>query len=139
MGPAGRYVERVDSAGRVFWPSFYLCGGYRMNIQIFGKSKCFDTKKAERWFKERRIKFQAVDVKKYGMSLGELTSVKNAVGLAVMVDTGHPDAALLSYLASDQAKLEKLYQDPTLLRTPIVRNGRQATVGYCPDVWAHWQ
>lgn len=58
-----------------------------MNIQIFGKSKCFDTKKAERWFKERRIKFQAVDVKKYGMSLGELTSVKNAVGLAVMVDT----------------------------------------------------
>ncbi|MEJ8729576.1 Arsenate reductase and related proteins%2C glutaredoxin family [uncultured Flavonifractor sp.] len=110
-----------------------------MNIQIFGKSKCFDTKKAERWFKERRIKFQAVDVKKYGMSLGELTSVKNAVGLAVMVDTGHPDAALLSYLASDQAKLEKLYQDPSLLRTPIVRNGRQATVGYCPDVWAHWQ
>ena len=105
-----------------------------MNIQIFGKSK-----KAERWFKERRIKFQAVDVKKYGMSLGELTSVKNAVGLAVMVDTGHPDAALLSYLASDQAKLEKLYQDPSLLRTPIVRNGRQATVGYCPDVWAHWQ
>ena len=105
-----------------------------MNIQIFGKSKCFDTKKAERWFKERRIKFQAVDVKKYGMSLGELTSVKNA-----MVDTGHPDAALLSYLASDQAKLEKLYQDPSLLRTPIVRNGRQATVGYCPDVWAHWQ
>ena len=65
--------------------------------------------------------------------------MKNAVGLAVMVDTGHPDAALLSYLASDQAKLEKLYQDPTLLRTPIVRNGRQATVGYCPDVWAHWQ
>ncbi len=56
-----------------------------------------------------------------------------------MVDTGHPDAALLSYLASDQAKLEKLYQDPSLLRTPIVRNGRQATVGYCPDVWAHWQ
>ena len=80
-----------------------------------------------------------MDVKKYGMSLGELTSVKNAVGLAVMVDTGHPDAALLSYLASDQAKLEKLYQDPSLLRTPIVRNGRQATVGYCPDVWAHWQ
>ena len=110
-----------------------------MNIQIFGTSKSFDTKKAERWFKERRIKFQAVDVKKYGMSLGELTSVKNAVGLAVMVDTGHPDAALLSYLASDQAKLEKLYQDPSLLRTPIVRNGRQATVGYCPDVWAHWQ
>lgn len=110
-----------------------------MNIQIFGKSKCFDTKKAERWFKERRIKFQSVDVKKYGMSLGELTSVKNAVGLEAMIDPGHPDAVLLSYLASGQAQLEKLYADPTLLRTPIVRNGRQATVGFCPDVWAEWK
>ena len=110
-----------------------------MNIQIFGKSKCFDTQKAQRWFKERRIKFQAVDVKKYGMSLGELTSVKNAVGLDNMIEPKHPDAVLLSYLAGDQAKLEKLYEDPTLLRTPIVRNGRQATVGYCSDVWSAWQ
>ena len=110
-----------------------------MNIQIFGLRKSFDTKKAERWFKERRIKFQAVDVKKYGMSLGELTSVKNAVGLDNMIDPAHPDAVLLSYLAGDPAKLEKLYEDPTLLRTPIVRNGRQATVGYCPDVWQTWE
>ena len=110
-----------------------------MNIQIFGERKCFDTKKAERWFKERRIKFQAVDVKKYGMSLGELTSVKNAVGLDNMIDPAHPDAVLLSYLAGDTAKLEKLYEDPTLLRTPIVRNGKQATVGYCPEVWADWK
>ena len=86
-----------------------------MNIQIFGKSKCFDTKKAERWFKERRIKFQAVDVKKYGMSLGELTSVKNAVGLAVMVDTGHPDAALLSYLAEERPDLVDEYLRDHLL------------------------
>ncbi|MCI8687902.1 MAG: ArsC family transcriptional regulator [Lawsonibacter sp.] len=109
-----------------------------MNIQIFGRSKCFDTKKAERWFKERRIKFQAVDLKKQGMSLGELTSVKNAVGLEAMVDSRHPDAVLVSYLAGDQAKLEKLFEDPALLRTPVVRNGRQATVGYCPEVWAGW-
>lgn len=110
-----------------------------MNIQIFGKSKCFDTKKAERWFKERRIKFQAVDVKKYGMSLGELTSVKNAVGLENMVDSRNPDAVLLSYLASDQAKLEKIYENPSLLHTPVVRNGKQATVGYQPDIWASWK
>ena len=71
-----------------------------MNIQIFGKSKCFDTKKAERWFKERRIKFQAIDLKKYGMSRGELSSVKNAVGLDNLIDQSHPDAVLLSYLAS---------------------------------------
>lgn len=110
-----------------------------MNIQIFGKSKCFDTKKAERYFKERRIKVQAIDVKKFGMSRGELTSVKNVVGLAALVDPTHPDAVLLSYLASEQAKLDRLFEDPSLLRTPIVRNGRQATVGYCPDVWANWQ
>ena len=93
-----------------------------MNIQIFGKSKCFDTKKAERWFKERRIKFQAVDVKKFGMSMGELNSVKNCVGIEAMVDEKHPDAVLLSYLASDGAKLEKLYEDPALLRTMGVRS-----------------
>ena len=110
-----------------------------MNIQIFGKNKCFETKKAERWFKERRVKFQAVDIKKYGMSRGELTSVKNAVGLDNLVDTSHPDAVLVSYLASNEAKLDKLYEDPTLLRTPIVRNGKQATVGYCPQVWESWK
>ena len=84
------------------------------------------------------MKFQAVDLKKQGMSLGELTSVKNAVGLEAMVDPKHPDAVLVSYLASDQAKLEKLFDDPSLLRTPIVRNGKQAAVGYCPEVWERW-
>ena len=110
-----------------------------MNIQIFGKNKCFDTKKAQRWFKERRVKFQFVDVKKFGMSLGELGSVKNAVGLNNMIDEKHPDAVLLSYLASDGAKLEKLFEDPGLLRTPIIRNGKKATVGYRPEVWETWE
>ncbi len=110
-----------------------------MNIQIFGKSKCFDTKKAERWFKERRIKFQAIDLKKYGMSRGELQSVKSAVGLEALVDETHPDAALVRYLAYEQDKMEKLFEDPTLLNTPIVRNGRQATVGYHPEVWETWK
>ena len=109
-----------------------------MNIQIFGSSKSFDTKKAERWFKERRIRFQSIDLKKYGMSRGELNSVCQAVGLEALVEPGHPDAVLLQYLASDQAKLDKLFQDPALRRTPIVRNGRQATVGYCPEIWASW-
>ena len=110
-----------------------------MNIQIFGTSKSFDTKKAERYFKERNIKFQAIDLAKYGMSRGELLSVKNAVGLEALIDTGNPDAALVTYLAYDADKLEKLLDDPRLLRTPIVRNGRQATVGYCPDVWKTWE
>ena len=109
-----------------------------MNIQIFGTSKCFDTKKAQRWFKERRISFQFVDLAKYGISPGELKSVKNAVGLEALVNAKHPDAALIQYLAYDEDKLDKLLENPKLLQTPIVRNGRQATVGYQPDVWSSW-
>ncbi|WP_130869349.1 arsenate reductase family protein [Intestinimonas massiliensis (ex Afouda et al. 2020)] len=110
-----------------------------MNIQIFGKSKCFDTKKAERWFKERRIKFQSIDLVKYGISPGELKSVMNAVGLEALIDQKHPDAALLNYLAYDADKAEKLLDNPKLIKTPIVRNGKQATVGYCPEVWESWK
>ena len=110
-----------------------------MNIQIFGKSKCFDTKKAERWFKERRIKYQYIDILKYGMSRGELASVKNAVGLEAMVDPADQDYPLFQYLAATEAKMDKLFEVPYLLKTPIVRNGKQATVGYCPETWEKWE
>ncbi len=110
-----------------------------MNIQIFGKPKCFDTKKAERWFKERRIKFQSIDLASYGIRPGELKSVLAAVGLEALIDQKHPDATLLRYLAYDGDKVEKLLENPRLLRTPIVRNGRQATVGYRPEVWKSWE
>lgn len=110
-----------------------------MNIQIFGTTKCFDTKKAQRWFKERRISFQFIDLKKYGISRGELSGVVKAVGLDALINPAHPDAALLEYLAYDQDRLEKLLENPAMLRTPIVRSGRQAAVGYQPDVWAAWK
>ena len=110
-----------------------------MNIQIFGKAKCFDTKKAERYFKERRIKYQYVDILKYGMSRGEIASVVNAVGLDAVVDPTDQDYPLFQYLASREAKLDKLYEVPYLLKTPIVRNGKKATVGYCPVVWKTWE
>ena len=110
-----------------------------MNIQIFGKSKCFDTKKAERYFKERRIKYQYIDLVRYGMSRGELTSVKNAVGLSALIDEQAPGAEVLTYLAYDADKLDKLFEDPRLIKTPVVRNGRQATVGYAPEVWKSWE
>ncbi len=110
-----------------------------MNIQIFGRSKCFETKKAERYFKERRIRYQYIDLGRYGISRGELQSVKNAVGLDALLDGKHPDAVLVTYLAHDADKLEKLFEQPELLKTPIVRNGRQATVGYCPEVWKGWE
>lgn len=111
-----------------------------MNIQIFGKAKSFDTKKAERYFKERRIKFQSIDVARYGMSKGELASVKAAVGgLDTLIDEKAKEAVLLKYLAQESAKEEKLLENPSLFKTPIVRNGKQATVGYCPDVWKTWE
>lgn len=110
-----------------------------MNIQIFGKSKCFDTKKAQRYFKERRVPFQNIDLLDKGISRGELKSVVAAVGLDALIDPRHPDAALLQYLAYDEDKLEKLLENPGLLKTPIVRNGRQATVGHCPEIWKTWE
>ena len=111
-----------------------------MNIQIFGKSKCFDTKKAERYFKERGIKFQSVDILSKGLSKGELDSVVKALGGKIdsVIDENSKDYAEIKYLL-DSEKPEKLEENPKLYKTPIVRNGRQATVGYCPDVWKNWE
>ena len=113
-----------------------------MNIQIFGKSKCFDTKKAERYFKERKIKVQSVDILQKGLSKGELNSVKQAVGgIENLVDPNCKDKDLLAlyqYLAQED-KEEKLLGNPKLFKTPIVRNGKKATVGYQPDVWNQWE
>ncbi|MDR0904814.1 MAG: ArsC family transcriptional regulator [Oscillospiraceae bacterium] len=110
-----------------------------MNIQIFGKPKCFDTKKAERYFKERRVKFQAISLREKGISRGEFNSVKAAVGLSAMIDGSADGAEILQYLAYDADREEKLLENPQWLKTPIVRNGRQATVGYAPDVWKSWE
>ena len=100
-----------------------------MNIQVFGTKKSFDTKKAQRYFKERRVKFQFIDLKEKGMSKGELESVARAVG---GID------ALLAYLSPDQ-KFDKLLENQHVLAEPVVRNGKQATVGYAPDVWKTWE
>lgn len=113
-----------------------------MNIQIFGKNKCFDTKKAQRYFKERRINFQMVDINSKGLSKGELKSVIDAVGDIEKLIKTDSDAYLestLRYLSDTDSKIEKLLESPELYRTPIVRNGKQATVGYCPEVWKSWE
>jgi len=110
-----------------------------MNIQIFGKSKCFDTKKAQRYFKERRVKFQDIDMVRYGMSRGEFNSVKQAVGLNNMIDEKAKDAEILTYLAYESDKEEKLFENQQWIKTPIVRNGKKATVGYQPEVWKAWE
>ena len=110
-----------------------------MNIQIFGKTKSFDTKKAERWFKERRIKYQYIDLIRYGMSRGELNAVVAAVGLDNLADPADQDYELFMRLARREDKLEKLFEVPEMIAAPVVRNGKQATVGYCPDVWKTWE
>ena len=113
-----------------------------MNIQIFGKSKCFDTKKAERYFKERRVKFQSIDLKKYGMSPKEFDSVLRAVGgIDNLIDWENKSQEItnMRYMEDKIAKEDKLFDDPSLMKTPIVRNGKQATVGYRPDVWETWE
>ena len=113
-----------------------------MNIQIFGKSKCFDTKKAERYFKERRIKYQYIDLNRYGMSGKEFDSVLRAVGgIDNLIDweSKSDQITLMKYMEDKRAKEDKVFDEPTLMKTPIVRNGKLATAGYQPDVWAKWE
>ena len=139
-GPFRRQTQRR----RLFSPGArpVLNGGNLLNIQIFGKSKCFDTKKAERWFKERRIKFQSIDLVKFGMSGKEFDSVLRAVGgIDNLIDWENKSQEItnMKYMDDKIAKEDKVYDDPSLMKTPIVRNGKQATVGFCPEIWATWE
>jgi arsenate reductase-like glutaredoxin family protein len=113
-----------------------------MNIQIFGTTKCFDTKKAQRYFKERGIKFQFIDLKEKGLSKGEYSSVKQSVGgLENMMNSNCKDKdalALIRHIAEED-KDEKVLDNQQVLLTPIVRNGKKATVGYQPEVWKGWE
>lgn len=113
-----------------------------MNIQIFGRSKCFDTKKAERYFKERRIKYQYIDLDRFGMAGREFDSVLRAVGgvdKLIDWDGRSNEITLMKYMDDARAKEDKVFDDPSLMKTPVVRNGKQATVGYCPEIWALWE
>ena len=113
-----------------------------MNIQIFGKTKCFDTKKAERYFKERGIKYQYIDLKEKGMSKGELNAVCQAVGgLDALLDENCRDKdalALVRYIVEED-RMEKDLENQQVIKTPVVRNGKKATVGYRPEVWKGWE
>ena len=114
----------------------------KMNVQIFGTKKCNDTKKAERFFKERGIKYQFIDMKEKGMSKGEFNSVAQVNGgLENMINWESKDKdtlALIKYTA-DEDKLEKVLENPQVIKTPVVRNGRASTLGYQPDIWKGWE
>lgn len=118
-----------------------------MAIQIFGTNKNFDYKKAERFFAERRIQIQKVDLKEKGISKGELENIisllaKSAGGrnaaIEMIIDKNSPDYPSIAYL-DDEDKFEKILEKPMVLVQPIVRNGKEAcTVGYSPDIWKNW-
>ncbi len=137
----GEFIFFIDIA---FVDRCIICfskGENKMNIQIFGTKKCNDTKKAERFFKERGIKYQFIDMKEKGMSKGEFTSVAQANGgIENMIDWAGKDQdtlALIKYIA-DEDKLEKILENPQVIKTPVVRNGKKSTLGYSPDVWKGW-
>ena len=137
-----------------FDPHIIICGCFSsyqntinirknsMNIQIFGTKKCNDTKKAQRFFKERGIKFQFIDMTEKGMSKGEFNSVAQVNGgLDNMINWDGKDKdllALIKYIA-DEDKLDNVLENPQVIKTPVVRNGRQSTIGYRPDVWKTWK
>lgn len=112
-----------------------------MNIQIFGKNKCFDTKKAERYFKERRIQVQFVDMGKKAPSKKEVQLFLQQLGNPGAFDTesklyqGH----IVRFTSRTEAIIEAVMEEPQLLKTPIVRNGQKVTAGFCPDIWKDWQ
>ncbi len=109
-----------------------------MNIQIFGVKKCQDTRKAERYFKERGIGYQFVDLTIRGLSKGELSKVKAAVGLENLIDINGKEYERLNLKYIIHNREEMLLKNPLLLKTPLVRHGSQATVGYCPEIWRDW-
>ena len=112
-----------------------------MNIQIFGTNKSSDTKKDVRFFKERNIKFQLVDMKEKGLSKGEFNSVMQAVGgYENMLDEKCKDSEILTLIKylSPEDKIPKILKNQQVLKLPIVRNGKEATVGYTPDIWKGW-
>ncbi len=112
-----------------------------MNIQIFGLKKCSDSRKAQRFFKERQIRFQFVDLSQKGLSKGELRSVAARVPLTELIDRSGPRfvAKGLTHASLNGGRIQALLlEDPLLVRTPIVRNGREATVGHRPEIWKTW-
>ena len=112
-----------------------------MNIQIYCGKKNFDAEKEERYFKERRIPFQALDLKKHKLGEREIRMMISAIGIEKLIDREdkkvkeHPAC----YYDREELLIPAIQENPWLLRLPIVRNGNKMTLGYQPDVWAQWE
>lgn len=109
-----------------------------MNIQIFGTKKCNDTKKAQRFFKERGIKFHFRDLAEKGVSQGELDNIKRAVDPDELIDKEGKQYKKRNFEYMKYNMEEELLEDPLLFKTPIVRNDHKVTLGNQPEVWIQW-
>lgn len=112
-----------------------------MNIQIYCGKKNFDAQKTERYFKERRIPFQSLDLKKHKLGEREIRLMISTIGLDTLIDREdkkvkeHPAC----YYDREELLIPAIQENPWLLKVPIVRNGSRMTVGYKPEIWEAWQ
>ncbi len=112
-----------------------------MEVQVFGTKKCADTRKALRFFAERRIKTHFVDLVERAASLGELTRFAQKFGVGALIDmrsTRYEALGLGSARYSDERWLDRLVEEPLLLKTPLVRWQNKLTIGAAEDTWRAW-
>jgi len=112
-----------------------------MEVQVFGTRKSSDTRAALRFFAERRIKVHFVDLNEKAASLGELRRFAQKFGIAALIDRDSKrfaELGLRSAILGDERWLEKLSLEPLLLKTPLVRNQQQLTIGSAPEIWNAW-
>jgi arsenate reductase-like glutaredoxin family protein len=109
-----------------------------MSIQIFGTRKCKDTQKAERFFKERGVSFQFIDLNKKGPSAGELENIARSVGEENLIDSGSREYQKRNLEYMEYDPLEEIEENPLLMKTPVVRYKKKATLGYDPETWEQW-
>lgn len=112
-----------------------------MNIQIYAGKKNFDVQKAERWFSERRIPVQILDLKKHRLGEREIRLMLKEIGMEKLLDRDNPKVKEhpACYYNREEMLIPAILESPWLLRTPLVRNGNRMTVGYEPDIWKNWE
>jgi arsenate reductase len=112
-----------------------------LEVQIFGVQKSADTRKALRFFAERRVKTHFVDLKERPASPGELKRFAQKFGVTALIDRDSKrfaDLGLGTYRLSDEHWVDKLAEEPLLLRMPLVRCQGKLTVGLAEDEWKGW-
>ena len=109
-----------------------------MNIQIIGTKKCSDTKKAQRFFRERSIKFHFLDLNEKALSKGELAKIVSKLGKEHLIDTESREYKKQGFAWRDFDPVEEVFENNLLLKTPVVRQGNEVTSGLDLQSWTRW-